>query len=369
MRAGCPSERRCPMRVAPRKPDPALSGRARRPGNPFGRSGPAGWLWRTAVAVALTVALPLGVAVFGDVAPTRAAFDPRAFDFWVNNGAMGPVKTRILRARDGNTDRVVYALDGMRARQDLNGWEIETNVAEVLANWNINVVMPVGGPSSFYADWNAPSSFFGMPRTNFGSATGSGATETFMSGPGKDYRYNWETFLTRDLRNALRERLGFRADRNGVFGLSMGGSAALTLAAYHPDQFSYAGSFSGYLNVSAPGMREAIRMAMIDAGGYNVDSMAPPWGPSWLRLWVAAGSAVPDQADLAPPIGAAADRVIRGMPLEFLALLNTRSFQVRMDTLGARNVFYSFPSYGIHDWINWSNEAYRMIPDMSRNIG
>ncbi|MBU3060218.1 esterase family protein [Nocardia sp. NEAU-G5] len=373
------------MRVAPSKPDPARSAQPRPAADRFGRPGLSGWLWRTAVAMVLSVALPLGVAVFGDVAPTRAAFDPRAFDFWVTNAAMGPVKTRILRARDGNTDRVVYALDGMRARQDLNGWEIETNVAEVLANWNINVVMPVGGQSSFYANWNAPSSFLGLPKTNFGSSTGSGATETFMSDPGKDYRYDWETFLTRDLRNALHDRLGFRATRNGVFGVSMGGSAALTLTAYHPDQFSYAGSFSGYLNVSAPGMREAIRMAMIDAGGYNVDSMAPPWGPGWLRmdpfvfaprlvadntrLWVAAGSAMPDKADMAAPIGVAADRVILGMPLEFMALLNTRSFQVRMDTLGARNVVYAFPSYGIHDWINWSNEAYRMIPDMSRNIG
>ena len=47
---------------------------------------------------------------------------------------MGPIKTRVLRAADGNTNRVVYALDGMRAREDLNGWEIETNVAETLAD-------------------------------------------------------------------------------------------------------------------------------------------------------------------------------------------------------------------------------------------
>lgn len=373
------------MRFAPRKPGFGSPGaRHSFTGRGFGRSARK-WLGRTALAATLVVVMPLGLAVHGQAPRAHAAFDPRAFDFWVNDSSMGPVKTRILRARDGNTDRVVYALDGMRARQDLNGWEIETNVAEVLANWNINVVMPVGGQSSFYADWNAPSSFLGMPPTNVGSSSGSGATETFLSGPGKNYRYNWETFLTSELRNALHDRLGFRANRNGVFGLSMGGSAALMLAAYHPDQFSYAGSFSGYLNVSAPGMREAIRTAMVDAGGYNVDSMAPPWGSKWLamdpfvfaprlvanntRLWIAAGSAAPDQQDLAGPVGAAADRVVRGVPLEFLALLNTRSFQVRMDTLGARNVVYSFPNVGIHDWTNWSNEAYRMIPDMSRNIG
>ncbi|QIS17069.1 esterase family protein [Nocardia terpenica] len=344
------------------------------------------WWRRAMVALALAVAVPASVGVWGGgAAPARAAFDPAAFDFWVDSPVMGPIKSRILRAADGNTDRVVYALDGLRARQDLNGWEIETNVAEVLASWNINVIMPVGGQSSFYADWNTPSSFFGVGPTNFGSSSGSGATEAFLGGPGKSYRYDWETFLTAQLRDALRDRLGFRTDRMGVFGLSMGGSAALTLAAYHPDMFSFAGSFSGYLNNSAPGMREAIRAAMVDAGGYNVDSMAPPWGPQWLRMdpfvfaprlianntrmWIAAGSGLPSPEDWALPPAAAADHIVRGTPLEALALANTRAFQLRMDSLGARNVVYSFPAVGVHDWFNWQDEAYRMIPDMSANIG
>ncbi|MGV9666863.1 alpha/beta hydrolase [Nocardia niigatensis] len=319
--------------------------------------------------------------------PATAAFDPAIFDFWVDSPAMGPIKTRVLRARDGNTQRVVYALDGMRAQQDLSGWEINTNVAEVLADWNINVVMPIGGESSFYADWDSASSFFGAtPGT--GSAaygTGSGSTEALGGGPGKSYRYAWEDFLTNHLRWELRNRLGFNPYRNGVFGLSMGGSAALTLAAYHPDFFSYAGSYSGYLNISAPGMREAIRSAMLDAGGYNVDCMAPPWGPQWLRmdpfvfaptlignntrLWISAGSGAPMPDDLNIPLGAAADRVLRGAPLEALALANTRAFQVRMLSLGARNIVWDFPATGLHAWTNWQEDAYRMIPDMSANIG
>ncbi|MGV9674503.1 alpha/beta hydrolase [Nocardia sp. NPDC003482] len=339
------------------------------------------WVRRIVLATAVLLALPVAIGAV----PARAAFNPAAFDFWVDSPVMGPIKTRVLRAADGNTDRVAYVLDGMRATEDISGWEHETNVAEVLASWNINAVMPIGGQSSFYADWNAPSSYFGVSSPGFGSVTGSGATETFLAGPGKSYRYDWETFLTVQLRDALRDRLGFRADRNGVFGLSMGGSAALTLAAYHPDQFSFAGSFSGYLNISAPGMREAIRVAMIDAGGYNVDSMAPPWGPAWLRmdpfvfaprliangtrLWIAAGSGVPSPEDLALPPLAAADHIVRGAPLETLALANTRSFQVRMLSLGAQNVVYSFPDVGVHDWFNWQAEAYRMIPDMSANIG
>ncbi|MFC9893114.1 alpha/beta hydrolase [Nocardia sp. NPDC127579] len=331
------------------------------------------------LAVVAALLFPLGAAATVQAPAARAGFDPAAFDFWVDSPIMGPIKSRVLRARDGNTHRVVYALDGMRAPETLSGWEIETGVPAMLADWNINVVMPVGGMSSFYADWNAPSSFFGA-APDAGLSSGSGGLNVLSAGPGKSYRYDWETFLTRDLRNALSERLGFNPNRNGVFGLSMGGSAALTLAAYHPDQFSFAGSMSGFLNISAPGMREAIRIGMIDAGGYNVDSMAPPWGPNWLRmdpfvfapnlvqngtrLWIAAGSGSPMDGD----IRSAMD-VIQGMPLEGLALANTRAFQVRMDTLGGGNVVYSFPAAGIHNWHNWIEEAARMAPDLSANIG
>ncbi|MBF6332493.1 alpha/beta hydrolase [Nocardia transvalensis] len=332
----------------------------------------------------LALVLPLSAVVLG-TGTASAAFDPSGFDFWVDSPAMGPIKSRVFRAADGNTDRVVYALDGMRAQQDLSGWEINTEVAREMTKWNINVVMPIGGQSSFYLDWNAPSSFLGMAPSgsasgsSSGSSSGSGATQVFSGGPGKSYRYDWETFLTRDLRNALRGRLGFRADRNGVFGLSMGGSAALTLAAYHPDQFSFAGSFSGYLNISAPGMREAIRVAMVDAGGYNVDSMAPPWDPKWLRmdpfvfaprliqnntrLWISAASGRPTATD-GPNID-----TLNGMGLEALAWVNTRAFQVRMMSLGAKNATYDFPAFGIHAWNNWQDEAFRMLPDLSANIG
>ncbi|MET7769161.1 alpha/beta hydrolase family protein [Nocardia sp. NPDC005366] len=346
----------------------------RRPGN---STAPGAWARRVASGVALALLLPLGVTAVGNGAAASAAFDPAAFDFWVDSG-MGPIKSRILRAADGNTNRVVYVLDGQRAPETLSGWEIETNVPAALASWNINVVMPVGGMSSFYADWNAPSSFFGVPPGT-GSTTGSGGLDGFAAGPGKSYRYQWESFLTGDLRNALRDRLGFNPNRNGVFGLSMGGSAALTLAAYHPDQFSFAGAYSGYLNISAPGMREAIRVAMLDAGGYNVDSMAPPWGPQWLRmdpfvfapnlvrngtrLWIAAASGLPTAVD--PP----SFNTLNGMGLEALALANTRAFQVRMTTLGGGNAVYDFPAFGIHNWINWQDVAYRMIPDLSANIG
>ncbi|MET8773595.1 alpha/beta hydrolase family protein [Nocardia sp. NPDC050713] len=318
--------------------------------------------WRRSVAgLALALAVPFGAATAGLTAPATAGFDPAGFDFWVDS-SMGPIKTRIFRAADGNTNRVVYALDGLRARNDLSGWEIDTDISRTLTQWNINVVMPVGGQSSFYSDWIAPS------NTN-----------------GQTITYAWETFLTENLRWALRDRLGFNPNGNGIFGLSMGGSAALALAAYHPDQFRYAGSYSGYLNISAPGMREALRLALLDAGGFNIDAMwGPPWDPRWLRhdpfmfaqllrqngtrLWISAGSGANGPRDaITAPIDAY--HLGNAMALETLALANTRAFQARMDTLGGGNVVYNYPAVGVHNWHYWQDQVLAMLPDMSAHLG
>ncbi|MBB5913655.1 diacylglycerol O-acyltransferase/trehalose O-mycolyltransferase [Nocardia transvalensis] len=308
--------------------------------------------------MALAVAIPLTVTVGGTAGPAAAAYNPAGFDFWVDSG-MGPIKNRVFRAADGNTQRVVYALDGLRARNDLSGWEIDTDISRVLPLWNINVVMPIGGQSSFYSDWDAPS------NTN-----------------GQAVAYGWETFLTRDLRAALRDRLGFNPVGNGVFGLSMGGSAALTLAAYHPDQFRYAASYSGYLNLSGPGMREALRAAMLDAGGFNIDAMwGPPWDPRWqrndptffapllrqngTRLWISSGNGQPGPQDAVSSV-VDAYHLTNAEVLESIALANTRAFQ---ESLGQANAVFDYTPVGVHFWHYWTDQVFKMLPDLSANLG
>ena len=125
------------------------------------------------MVLSMALLLPMSIAFAGAGATANAAYNPSGFDFWVTH--MGPIKIRIFRAADGNTSRALYLLDGLRARNDRSAWEIETNVAVALTTVNINVVMPVGGESSFYADWIAPSNFNGQPT------------------------YKWETFLTQEL--------------------------------------------------------------------------------------------------------------------------------------------------------------------------
>ena len=156
------------------------------------------------------------------------------------------------RRRHPARAKAVYLLDGLRAQDDYSGWDINTPAFDWFHDSGVSVVMPVGGQSSFYTDWYSPSSF-----------------------NSQTYTYRWETFLTQELPAWLATNKQVSPTGNGVVGLSMSGGAALILSAYHPAQFSYAASLSGFLNPSAVFMQQAIRVAMLDAGGYNVDNM---WG-------------------------------------------------------------------------------------------
>ena len=163
----------------------------------------------------------------------------------------------------GPQSPAVYLLDGLRAQDDFNGWDINTQAFEWYDRSGLSVVMPVGGQSSFYADWYRPAC----------SSKGGGCQT-----------YKWETFLTQELPAWLAANRGIAPTGNAVVGLSMAGGAALTLAVWHPAQFIFAASLSGFLNPSQGLWPTMIGFAMKDAGGFNATDM---WGttsdPAWRR--------------------------------------------------------------------------------------
>ena len=159
----------------------------------------------------------------------------------------------------GGGPHAVFLLDGLRAQDDASGWDINTSAFEWFYQSGISVVMPVGGQSSFYSDWYQP-------------AVGSSGTQT----------YKWETFLTQELPTCLPPTRARIPSNNAVVGLSMSGGAALTLAIWHPAQFIFAGSLSGFLNPSQGLWPTLIGISMKDAGGYNAMNM---WGPTSDPAW------------------------------------------------------------------------------------
>ena len=250
--------------------------------------------------------------------------------------------------------KVVYLLDGMRAQDDYSGWDINTQAFELLYDSGISTVMPAGGQSSFYTDWYSPSTFNKQP-----------------------YTYKWETFLTNELPQWLAANKQISMTGNGMVGLSMSGGAALILSAYHPAQFRYAASLSGYLNPSAVYMQQAIRVAMLDASGYNVDNMwGAPWDEAWnrndpvkqvsrivangTRLWIycAPGGSTPLDD------GADPNQAFNANSLESMAIKSNKDFQDAYAKAGGNNATFVFPPSGTHAWPYWGQQLSALKPDL-----
>ncbi|MEV0250482.1 alpha/beta hydrolase family protein [Nocardia sp. NPDC050712] len=251
--------------------------------------------------------------------------------------SMGPIKVQVQWAARGGSS-ALYVLDGLRAPGDHNQWVSDTDVLRQFAGDNVTLVFPVGGRSSFYTDWYRPSSTNGQKST-----------------------YKWETFLTRELPAFLAKR-GVSRTNNAVVGASMGGNAALTLAAHHRDQFKFAGSFSGFVNPTFPAWNQAMRAAMWDEGQFNVDDMwGPASDPAWQRndatmqaeklrglpIYISTGNGVPGVLDLTSGIG----NTVNAMSLEAMSLTATQILRDRLGTLGIRARVDVLN--GTHTWPYW----------------
>jgi diacylglycerol O-acyltransferase/trehalose O-mycolyltransferase len=254
----------------------------------------------------------------------------------------------------GGGAHAVYLLDGLRAQDDYNGWDINTAAFEWFDQSGLSVVMPVGGQSSFYTNWYKP-------------AKGKNGTLT----------YNWETFLTQELPGYLSANKGVSPDGNAAVGLSMAGSASLNLATWYPQKFIYAASLSGFLNPSEGWWPTLIGVSMGDAGGFKSEDM---WGPSsdpaWkrndpmvniptlvannTRIWVYCGTGTPNE------LGGG------DVPAKFLegfTLRTNKTFKDNYLAAGGTNGVFNFPASGTHSWAYWGQQLQQMKPDLQRVLG
>jgi diacylglycerol O-acyltransferase / trehalose O-mycolyltransferase / mycolyltransferase Ag85 len=312
---------------------------------------PRKWIRRISAAAIAAALLPGLVGISGGTPTAGAAVEVLN----VPSPSMGrdiPVQFQ------GGGPKAVYLLDGLRARNDRNGWDIETGAFQWFDGSGVSVVMPVGGMSSFYTDW-------------YGPAVGNGGTWT----------YKWETFLTSELPGFLAANKGISPTGNAVVGLSMSGSSALILAAYHPGQFVYAGSLSGFLNLSAGLWPLLVGIAMADSGGFNpVPMWGPPGSGAWqrndptlqagrlvangTRIWVYCGTGRP--SDLDAGLGNAQ---IPAQLLEGMTLTSNTNFQQRYVSAGGQNGVFNFPPNGTHSWGYWGGQLQAMKPDIQRVLG
>jgi diacylglycerol O-acyltransferase/trehalose O-mycolyltransferase len=277
----------------------------------------------------------------------------------VPSAAMGR-DVRVQFESGGANSPALYLLDGQRAQDDFNGWDINTPAFEWYQNSGISVVMPVGGQSSFYVDWYKP-------------ACGSNGCQT----------YKWETFLTHELPDWLAANRGVRANDSAVVGLSMSGSTALNLAIYYPRQFVYAGSLSGgFLNVSEGWWPTVVGLTMGNAGGFKPGDMwGPKDDPAWkrndplvnigklvandTRIWIYCGNGTPSDLDT----GTSAGNLFNAKFLEGFVRRTNSAFREAYVAAGGTNGVFVFPEAGTHDWAYWGSQLQQMKPDIQRVLG
>lgn len=245
-------------------------------------------------------------------------------------------------------------LDGLRAQDDQNGWIINTNVADFYADKNLNVILPVGGESSFYTDWLQPD---------------------------KGKNYKWETFLIRELPTVIERDWRSTAVR-GVEGLSMGGTAAMMLAARNPGFYKFVASFSGILQMTSLGMQPAIQFAMNDAGGYDAQKMfGLPSNPAWAAhdpylladklngtsLYISSGNGIVGPHDKPTDIPLLATNY-SGVGLELLSRVTSQQFATELNRKGIPGQAVYRPS-GTHTWPYWQFEMTQAWPQAASALG
>ncbi|MBL1073358.1 esterase [Nocardia sp. 2] len=284
----------------------------------------------------------------------------RRVALWIDSPSMGArIQVQLLLARDWNRTPearfpTLLMLDGLRATDDQSGWTKEAGAESFYADKNITVVLPVGGMSSFYTDWRRPDN-------------------------GKTYR--WETFLTKELPPLL-DKEWRTSNVRGILGLSMGGTAAMTLAGRNPGFARYVASFSGLLTTTTLGMPQAIGYAMRDAGGYDADAMwGPPTDAEWAAhdpyalaeklkgasIYVSSGSGLPGVYDIPDGIpGVSANWA--GMALEVLSRLSSLQFVAKLNKLSIPVQINYRPS-GTHSWPYWDFEMRQSWPQAAAALG
>ena len=237
----------------------------------------------------------------------------------------------------------VVLLDAFDAGDAVSNWINAGNAVNTLAGKGISLVAPAGGAYSLYTDWE------------------------------QDSTRRWETFLSVELPDWLTANKGLASGGHGIVGASQGGTAALTLAAFHPDRFRYAGSMSGFLYPSNTAVNGAITDGMMRFGGVDTRNM---WGPpqlgrwKWHDPWVHAALLAGNETRLwifSPQTLTTTDpAAMIGYPDQ--AQGTNRDFLAQYRDVGGHNGHFDFPVNGDHGWSSWAPQLAAMSGDLVASI-
>ncbi|WP_313673441.1 alpha/beta hydrolase family protein [Mycolicibacterium sp.] len=296
-------------------------------------------LFRVVSAAVVAAGLWGATASVAPTAPTATAAGPEFL--MVPSAAMG---RDIPVAFQGGGPHVVVMLDAFNAAPDVSNWVKVGNAMGALGGSGLAVAAPAGGAYSMYTNWE------------------------------RDGAKQWETFLADELPNWLAANKGIAPGGNAIVGASQGGTAAVTLAAFRPDRYGYAGSLSGFLNPSDTATNGVISTA-VNSGGGNIDAM---WGAPQLGRWkfrdpnVHVNLLVQNNTRLwvfSPLAAACGDPAAMGGGDCSVAQGSNRVFYAHYRSQGGRNGHFDITGGGASDWGNWAGQLGAMAGDIAATLG
>lgn len=167
------------------------------------------------------------------------------------------VVTNNVLVAAGNAPRgSLYLLPGIQGGLRGLNWMTHTDVARWSANKNVNIVMPLGGNSSLYTDWNSYDPILGTNK--------------------------WNTYMTRELPPII-DKTFHGNGRDAIAGLSSTGGAALDIAGDDKKRFKAAASFSGCPVRSGPLGGTVSAALMAYGGGSSQNAWGLPGHPDWIK--------------------------------------------------------------------------------------
>jgi len=236
----------------------------------------------------------------------------------------------------------VVLLDAFDAAPQISNLVTAGGAMTSLVGTGVSVVAPAGGAWSPYTDWE------------------------------QDGSRQWETFLSTELPNWLTANEGLAATGHAIVGAARGGTAALTLAAFHPDRYRYAGSPSGFLTPSNTTMNGAIAAGLSRYGGVDTRNM---WGLPQLGRW--------ERHDPHVDVQLLSDNNTRLWIYSLAALTcsapaamigycdqaqgSTRTFYADYRRVGGHDTHVEIPPGGEQDWTSWSQPLAAMAPDIAKS--
>ncbi|MGJ4077399.1 alpha/beta hydrolase [Corynebacterium jeikeium] len=271
----------------------------------------------------------------------------------------------------------LYMLNGADGGQGIANWIRQTDIVTyyggnsdpskgtVSPGIGANIVIPMTGAYSYYTDWVTE------PNTSE------------IKGPQK-----WETFLTRELPQAIEPALKAN-DKRAIAGMSMTGTTSLLYAQHHPGFYDSVGSFSGCA-ATTTGLTPKFIDLVLNRGGTDFTKM---WGPvngevarnndalinaeklrGQKNIYVSTSSGFPGEHDMPwservnGQLSSAAPVIFEGAVIEGATNACTRDLARKTNALGIP-VKYNFRPAGTHQWGYWQDDLRSYWNDLVNGLG